>query len=317
MSINRSSLFWGLLLIASGVLVFAQQMGYIDQLSPQTAMLIFGGISLLGWVVYAVSAGKEWSWLFPAGIFGGLTATIWLATSGVDGAVVSSPIFFGLLIPFAGAYLSDRLRHWWALIPGGIMLFFGLMMLVVDRLGGEWIGVTFLLMVGLSFLVVYLTDRTRTWALLVAYIMGVLSIAPALASFDGLAAYYGSVFLLAVALPFYLVYLREAKNWWAIIPAGVLTAVAGVAWLAVSGWIRDEQGASYANALLMFGLALTFSVLWLRHHMDWAKVTAIILAGVSLASLFFASYSEFLWPLAIILAGGYLLFNAMRPKHVN
>jgi hypothetical protein len=35
---------------------------------------------------------------------------------------------------------------------------------------------------------------------------------------------------------------------------------------------------------------------------------------VAVASVFFVSYYEMFWPVAIILAGGYLLFTALRPK---
>jgi hypothetical protein len=224
-------------------------------------------------------------------------------------------LFFGLLIPFAAAYLTDRSRNWWALIPGGVMLFLALTTLLVGTAGGEWVGSMFLFLIGLSFLVVYLNNRTRTWALLVAYILGVLSIAPALASFRGnTAAYFGPVFLFAVALPFFIVYFRGADKWWAIIPAGVFTVLSIIATLAIAGFIRNESQGGYANAILMFGLAATFAVLWLRHSRAWAKVVTIVLLLVAVASLFLASYAEIFWPVAIILAGGYLLYTALRPK---
>ena len=314
MNTNKSSLFWGMLLIIGGVLALAQQMGYIDQLSPQVGMYSFAAVSLIALVMYALSGWKEWGWLFPVGIFGGLAVTTALAISNVDNAAIGSPLFFGLLIPFVAAYLTDRARNWWALIPGGVMLFLALTTLLVDLAGGEWVGSMFLFLIGLSFLVVYLNNRTRTWALLVAYILGVLSIAPAMASGGETAAYYGPVFLFAVALPFFIIYFRGADKWWAIIPAGVLTTVSIIAALAIAGFIRDENQGGYANAILMFGLAVTFAVVWLRHAKAWAKVVTIVLAALAVASIFFATYSEILWPVAIILAGGYLLFTALRTK---
>ena len=72
-----------------------------------------------------------------------------------------------------------------------------------------------------------------------------------------------------------------------------------------------------AGAVLMFGLAATFAVVWLRHARDWAKVVTIILLAFAVASVFFASYTEIFWPLAIILAGAYLLFSSMRPRPVH
>jgi hypothetical protein len=315
MNINKSNLFWGILLIGGGALALAQQMGYIDQPSEQVWMWIFAFVSLLAFLSYALSGWKHWGWLFPAGVFGGLAVTVALATNNVDSAVVGSPVFFGLLIPFAAAYLTDRSHNWWALIPGGLMLFLVLTTLLVDSAGGEWVGSMFLFLIGLSFLVVYLNNRTRTWALLVAYILGVLSIAPAMASGGGdTAAYYGSVFLFAVALPFFIVYFRSTDNWWAIIPAGVLTVLALIAGFAIAGLIRNENQGGYANAFLMFGLAATFAVVWLRHAKAWAKIVTIVLAALAVASVFFVSYYEMFWPVAVILAGGYLLFTALRPK---
>lgn len=314
---NRSNIFWGILLILGGILALAEQMGYLDQFPDSAWIWVFGAISIIAFVSYIATGLKEWGWLFPAGIFGGLAVTIALATNNVDSAAVGSPLFFGLLIPFVAAYLTDRTKNWWALIPGSIMLFLAMITLMVDNVGGELIGSMMLFLIGLSFLIVYLTNRTRTWALIVAYIMGVLSLAPALASGGETAAYFGPVFLLAVALPFFVLYFRSAENWWAIIPAGVMTVIAVLATLAIAGWIRDETQGGYANAILTGGLAVTFGVVWLRHAKDWAKIVAIILVAVAVASIFFASYTEIFWPIAIILVGGYILFTAFRPKHAN
>jgi len=315
MNVNKSSLFWGLLLIIGGGVALAQQFGYMDQLPDSAWMWVFALISLVALVSYITSGLKEWGWLFPAGVFGGLAVTVALATNNVDTAAVGSPLFFGLLIPFAAAYLTDRTRNWWALIPGGVMLFLGLLMLVVDTARGEWIGSLFLFMVALSFFVVYLNNRTHQWALLVAYILFVLSIAPAMASFGGdTAGYFGSVFLFAIALPFFIVYFRANENWWAIIPAGVMTTLSVITILAIAGWIRDTETGGYSNAILMGGLAITFGFVWLRHSKTWAKIVTVVLAALAVASVFFTSYTEIFWPIVFLLAGGYLLFTAMRPK---
>jgi hypothetical protein len=109
-------------------------------------------------------------------------------------------------------------------------------------------------------------------------------------------------------------YFRAEKNWWAIIPAGVLTVLAVIAAFAVAGWIQDEKQGGFANAFLMGGLAAIFAVVWLRHAKPWARIVTIVLAALAFASIFFVSYTQIFWPLAIILAGGYLLFTALRPK---
>jgi len=112
------------------------------------------------------------------------------------------------------------------------------------------------------------------------------------------------------------VYFRSPENWWAIIPAGSVATVAVIATLAIGGWIRNANEGGYANALMMGGLAATFAVLWLRHSKAWAKVVTIALALVGVASVFFASYSQIFWPVAIILVGAYLFYTALRPRAV-
>ncbi len=314
MKINRSGLFWGILLVGGGFLALAQQMGYIGRRLDQMWVWIFALISLLALVSYALSGWKQWGWLFPAGVFGGLAVTAALAVFGVDKAAIASPLFFGLLLPFAVAYLTDRSGNWWALIPGGVMLFLALTTLFADSAGGKWIGSLFLFMVALAFLVVYLNNRARTWALLVAYIVGVLGIAPGITSAGENGAYYGPLFLFAVALPFFLLYFRSATKWWAIIPAGVFTVLAIITVLAIAGLIRNENEGGYANAILMGGLAIPFAVLWLRHGKPWAKVVTIVLAVVAVASIFFVSYYQIFWPVAVIVGGLYMFYAALRPK---
>jgi len=370
MKVHKSSLFWGILLIGFGAYALAQSMGYEIPQEPTIWAYIFGGIGLLSLIFYFADGVKAWGWLFPVGIFGALAVTLVMVANGVDNAAVGSPLFFGLLIPFVVAYFLDRARNWWALIPGGVMLFLALVTLFVDTTGsdewigslflfmiavsflvvylndrarhwwalipggvtlflalvvllsttvkGEWIGSLFLFAVALSFFVVYLNNRAHQWALLVAYILFVLSIAPAMASFGGdTAAYFGSVFLLAVAAPFFVVYFRFENGWWAIIPAGATTTLAVIATLAIAGWIRDTESGGISNAILMGGLAATFAVVWLRNAKPWAKIVTIVLAALAVASVFFASYNEIFWPVAIILAGGYLLYTALKPKPVQ
>src|SRR5258705_12226794 len=132
MHVNKSGLLWGAVLIGAGLLALAEQMGYTNMFSPQMWMIVFAGIGLLGFVSYALSGWKQWGWLFPAGVFTGLAVIIALAEANVNSAAVGSPLFFGLLIPFAAAYFTDRARNWWVLIPGGVMLVVAVTTLLVD-----------------------------------------------------------------------------------------------------------------------------------------------------------------------------------------
>jgi hypothetical protein len=278
--------------------------------------LIFAGLGLIGVVSYGLSGWKDWAWLFPAGVFGGLAATVGLAAAGYDSAAISSPLFLGLTLPFLAAYLTDRARHWWALIPGALMAFLTLTTLLVESAGGEWVGALFLFMVALAFLAVYLNNRTRWWALIPAYVFAVLGLAPLMGSGGRDAAYFGPLFLGAVALPFFVVYFRSPARWWAILPAGILTTTALIALFGVTGLIQSEKDGAYMSALMMGGLAATFAVVWLRHAIDWAKVVTLVFVALAIVTAFFTSYYQTIWPVAVILVGVYLIFRAMRPKPV-
>jgi hypothetical protein len=313
MNANKSGIFWGILLVGAGIFALLRQLGYIEDLAPQIWTWIFALISLVGFIFYALSGVKQWGWLFPAGIFGGLATTAWLAESGIDNPAIASPLFFGIILPFLAAYLLDRQRNWWALIPSGVMLFLALTTILADSARGEWIGSLFLFLVALSFLIVFLTDTRRIWALITAYATGVIGIAPLLASAGGeTAKWFGPLFLFAIALPFFVVYLRSAERWWAIIPAGILTVLAAVAGYAIFQPELTAQQGAFMNALMFGGIALVFALLWLRHHLAWAKVVTIILGVLAVVSAFLFNMANIFWPVALVLAGGYLLFTALR-----
>ena len=315
MTKQTSGIVWGVLLIGAGALALADQVGVWKGMPNQAWVWVFALISLLGFVSFALSRAKQWGWLFPAGIFGGLAVTTGLALAGIDHPAIASPLFIGMLLPFAAAYLLDRSRNWWALIPGGVMLFLTLVTLLADS-HGEWIGSLFLFGIALSFFVVYRTNQTRWWALLVAYIFAVLAIAPIMSTLGEGGDYYGGVFFLALALPFLYIYLKSSERWWAIIPACVFIALCIITVAGIAGWLQDTTGGGYASALLMGALAIAFAVIWQRHAKPWARIVTIVFAGLAVASALFASQAEILWPLAIIIVGAYLLYTSMRKRAV-
>ena len=311
-------LVWGILLIGSGLLAFLQSQRYVDQISASVWMGFLGVICLLGAVGYLQHGVQAWEWLFFVGIAGGLAISLAIAVAGVNKPYIVTPLFLGLMVPFAAAYWSDRARHWWALIPGSIMVFLALTTLFANTNGGPWIGALFLFTIAVIFFAVYLNNRTRIWALLVAYISAVLGLAP-LMSVQGQgetwgASYYGAVFLFAVALPFLAIYWRTPARWWAIIPAGVLTTLAIIVAMAIAGFIRSQTEGIYANAVILFGLVMTFGIVGWRHAKRWAKIVAVILAVAGVGSIFFASNYQVIAPIAFILVGAFLLFTALRPK---
>ena len=125
-------------------------------------------LSLLSFGGYFSAGLKEWGWLVPAMIFGGLAATVWLAGTGFNQPAIGSIILGSIAVPFLVAFLIDRKNNWWALIPAWVMGLLTIIVLITDFVQGEAIGTLVLWGIGLPFLVVYLTDRTRWWALIPA-----------------------------------------------------------------------------------------------------------------------------------------------------
>jgi hypothetical protein len=308
------NLFWGVGLIAAGGLALAHTLGYVDDLAPAIWISVFAGISIISLFTYFSAGARHWGWLFPAGIFGGLALIIALAAIGVDNAAVASPLFVGIGLPFIVAYLQDRPRNWWALIPAGVMAFLAFMMLAVENFGGEWIGAGLFFFLSLAFLLVYLGRRTRLWAALVAYVMFILGFVPVLA-LTPRPELAGILVLFAIGLPFLFVYLTSPERWWAIIPAGILlTSGLLTAIIIGPGLPGPLYDSSIPNALALSGFAATFAVVWLRHGKSWAMFVALAAACLAAISLLAGSRVEAYWPFIIIAVGIFLLTRAIRPQ---
>ena len=232
----------------------------------------------------------------------------------MNNSAVGTPLFLGLLLPFAAAYLQDRKTNWWALIPGGIMLFLALVTLLADNTNGEWVGSLFLFLIGVTFLAVYLTNRKHWWALIPAYVFFVVGFAP-LASLGGRSAdWFGPLVPLALGIPFIFVYFRWPEHWWAIIPGGVLAISGLAAGLGEWGILNNDTQGALLGALVVAGIAASFGMVWARIHQLWAAIVAGILAFASLATLLSGRVSGIILPVVVILAGGVLLYTALRPR---
>jgi hypothetical protein len=111
------------------------------------------------------------------------------------------------------------------------------------------------------------------------------------------------------------VYLADRRNWWALIPAGVMLSLTLVVLSdnlfrgIDSGWV------------LFFGIGLTFAVIAAlpgpRGQMSWAwipSIIAFVIGGIILASS--VNIFNYIWPLLLMVGGLVLILRTLifKPK---
>jgi hypothetical protein len=166
-------------------------------------------------------------------------------------------------------------------------------------------GVVFLLG-GLAFLVVFVGGQW--WAVVPALALagiGALILLPA-----SLEQFGGALFLGAVGISFWVVYLTGREKWWAILPGGVASTLAFVAGLPGKG---DD---ALLVVIFFTGLALTFLLVALLAGMRWAYWPALAL-GIVAALVFSTGWlqlANYVWAAALVGAGVFVIWRAFRPK---
>jgi hypothetical protein len=312
---NYASLIFGLLLILAGGFAFAVQNGYLENLAAQTWALIFGGVSLAFFAAYFLSGIRAWGWLFPACIFGGVSATIYLAEAGFQSAAIGAPILASVGIPFVVAFALDTRKNWWALIPAFTMGALTVFMFFVDRMAGEWAVALLFSGFSIPFVIAFLADRKRWWALIVAFVFVVIGAIPALAN-NLPGQYIGAFINIVIGLPFLAAYFFSRRAWWGIIPGGVLVSIGVMIALTGMMSLTIDTG-TLAVSVMFLGWAGTFALVWRRrelHPAAWAKYPTLVLAGLAvimfLVSLGFTTY----WSLLLIAGGIFLMYLSLRPK---
>ncbi len=168
---------------------------------------------------------------------------------------------------------------------------------------------------GLAFLAVFLRDNENWWALIPGFTLLGLSglIGLSLVS-ESLAGRIGApLFLGSIGLGFWAVYAVRRDQWWAVIPGGVLFSVAALTFL--EPLLPEPLGVS----VMFFGMALTFLLVALlptpQGRMTWAFIPSGVLFVIGLFMAFssfsaqFVTLAAVVGPLALIIAGGYLLYR--------
>jgi hypothetical protein len=170
---------------------------------------------------------------------------------------------------------------------------------------------------GVGFLAALARNRAHWWAAIpgcallgIGLLIALDGLAPALAGSWG-----GPLFLGMLGLGFWVVYLVRRAYWWAIIPGGVLFTLALVAGL-------SETMAGNAGGWVFFlGLSATFGLVYLLPTNEGRRIWALYPAAalLAMAVLIMAAMGQVvnvLWPAALILAGIYMVYRTLRPRHV-
>jgi hypothetical protein len=165
--------------------------------------IVWGGFLILGGVVGLVQLYAElsaWAWVAVLAV-GGLAALL---------VYLGEPSDWGLLVP---AYVL------WA-----IAALIGLVELNVLR--GSFVATFVLAAIALPFVVAFLRNRERWGVLIPAYVLLAIGVMVSLieqgALHDELIAAY---IMLIIALPFFAVYAGNRKQWWPLIPGGIMGVI--------------------------------------------------------------------------------------------
>lgn len=167
----------------------------------------------------------------------------------------------------------------------------------------------------LMFLLAFVTDRRQWWALIPGSVLTGLTFLV----FNGdnhliSGEQAGSVFLFSIGLPFLLIYVIDRRQWWALIPGGVMSVLALLPLVAT----RGTPGQVVAG-LFFVGLAAVFGLVRLATRpnpaMAWAWWPAAILGTFGLFIVLTGTVAaELFWPLLLIGLGLLILARGYLPR---
>lgn len=191
-------------------------------------------------------------------------------------------LIFGLaaLVFFVG-YLLSGWRNWPLLFPAvGCAIAATAIGFSEAGAAGELIGGGVLYAVSIPFWIAFISDRRQNWWALIPgwSLVAIGSLIIFATRLEG--DLFASLVLLAIALPFLVVFLVNRQNWWALIPAYTLSVIAAIV------LISTNQGDAYVPTIVMLAIALPFFLVYLIDRKNWwALIPASILAGVGLILL--------------------------------
>ncbi|HIP97297.1 MAG TPA: hypothetical protein EYH32_08805 [Anaerolineae bacterium] len=199
----------------------------------------------------------------------------------------------------------------------GLLLILGGIVLLMENLGflrvwRSWFWAMIFGGGGLLFLAVYVGDRRQWWALIPGASLIGVGLLIFLDTVRGVPdEVRAGVMLLCISLAFWGIFLSDRRQWWAIIPGGVLIVVAVIPMAA------RALPESVVGGLFFIGLGLVCTVLYLlsfsNPDLRWAKWPALPLFLIGLLAIFAAQLLTW-WPLLLILLGLYMLLRTVTGR---
>lgn len=213
-------------------------------------------------------------------------------------------------------------KSYWRYTLGALLIVLGILFLLqtlgtitfADDVLGIGIGAVFCFG-GLTFLSVLIQNKEENWWAaipgIILFFLGLIIIIPILfpRAADG---FIGGLFLAGISLSFWVVYLITPKNWWAIIPGGVMLTIAAMT-------IFENLESLMSGGLFFLGLGATFALVALLpgedNKMTWPWIPAGILAGMGiLLALSAENLLIYVVPTALIVIGIFLVVKPLFKK---
>lgn len=126
------------------------------------------------YIFFRLGTQEGWWAIIPGGVIAAWGVGTVLGGLGLPSVVVPLAGFVGSALPFLFIFVMDRTKNWWALIPGGILAFMGVVTTLGTLVGEEWTATFVLWGIALLFAVIFVTNRQNQWALVPAGVLAVV-----------------------------------------------------------------------------------------------------------------------------------------------
>jgi hypothetical protein len=254
-----------------------------------------------------------------------------------------SNLFWGIILILAGivflaqnmGYIeSDNIQAWTIVFAAGSVLFFisyfvngvkqwgwlfpalmsaalaGVLMMVDTEMEGAAMGGLVMAAVAIPFWVAFLVSpKQNWWALIPGWVMSAIT---AVVFFTDRVQgeWIGSIIMLAIAVPFYVVYFTNRSRWWALIPAWVTSVLTVIIFL--STLIPGE----IVGTIVLLAIALPFLVVYIRDRTNWwALIPGGIMGTIAFIPLLtLLGDEEWVAPIIVFLLAAPFLVIAILSK---